>query len=356
MRICIHGAGAIGGTMAARLARAGRDVVAVARGAHLEAMRAEGLLFRERPGAAPQRIALRCAASAAEAGPFDLVVCTAKAHDLPAMAEDLAAALAPDGAVAFAVNGVPWWFFHGIGGPHEGAVVEAVDPGGLLARRLGARRAIGAVIHFLAALEAPGIVAQHAAGRLVLGEPDGTMSPRLAAATAALDVPGWTLEATARIRDEVAGKFMGNATSNPLCALLRVPIGRVFRDPVLAAFGERVMVEARAVARASRRAWTNASRSTATGRSRRSAPRPCSTSTGAGRWRSTRCCSPSPSSAAARAWRRPRSTLPMRWSARWRRGRASIPARRPPPRLRRWRRSRRAAGRSRRSSRRWPGR
>lgn len=248
MRICIHGAGAIGGTMAARLARAGRDVVAVARGAHLEAMRAEGLLFRERPGAAPQRIALRCAASAAEAGPFDLVVCTAKAHDLPAMAEDLAAALAPDGAVAFAVNGVPWWFFHGIGGPHEGAVVEAVDPGGLLARRLGARRAIGAVIHFLAALEAPGIVAQHAAGRLVLGEPDGTMSPRLAAATAALDVPGWTLEATARIRDEVAGKFMGNATSNPLCALLRVPIGRVFRDPVLAAFGERVMVEARAVA------------------------------------------------------------------------------------------------------------
>ena len=250
MRICIHGAGAIGGTMAARLARAGRDVVAVARGAHLEAMRAEGLLFRERPGAAPQRIALRCAASAAEAGPFDLVVCTAKAHDLPAMAEDLAAALAPDGAVAFAVNGVPWWFFHGIGGPHEGAVVEAVDPGGLLARRLGARRAIGAVIHFLAALEAPGIVAQHAAGRLVLGEPDGTMSPRLAAATAALDVPGWTLEATARIRDEVAGKFMGNATSNPLCALLRVPIGRVFRDPVLAAFGERVMVEARAVAQA----------------------------------------------------------------------------------------------------------
>jgi 2-dehydropantoate 2-reductase len=166
------------------------------------------------------------------------------------MAEDLAAALAPDGAVAFAVNGVPWWFFHGIGGPHEGAVVEAVDPGGLLARRLGARRAIGAVIHFLAALEAPGIVAQHAAGRLVLGEPDGTMSPRLAAATAALDVPGWTLEATARIRDEVAGKFMGNATSNPLCALLRVPIGRVFRDPVLAAFGERVMVEARAVAQA----------------------------------------------------------------------------------------------------------
>ena len=250
MRICIHGAGAIGGTMAARLARAGRDVVAVARGAHLEAMRAEGLLFRERPGAAPQRIALRCTASAAEAGPFDLVVCTAKAHDLPAMAEDLAAALAPDGAVAFAVNGVPWWFFHGIGGPHEGAVVEAVDPGGLLARRLGARRAIGAVIHFLAALEAPGIVAQHAAGRLVLGEPDGTMSPRLAAATAALDVPGWTLEATARIRDEVAGKFMGNATSNPLCALLRVPIGRVFRDPVLAAFGERVMVEARAVAQA----------------------------------------------------------------------------------------------------------
>ncbi|MFZ9416540.1 MAG: ketopantoate reductase family protein [Alphaproteobacteria bacterium] len=248
MRICIHGAGAIGGTMAARLARAGRDVVAVARGAHLEAMRAEGLLFRERPGAAPQRIALRCAASAAEAGPFDLVVCTAKAHDLPAMAEDLAAALAPDGAVAFAVNGVPWWFFHGIGGPHEGAVVEAVDPGGLLARRLGARRAIGAVIHFLAALEAPGIVAQHAAGRLVLGEPDGTMSPRLAAATAAVAVPGGTRAATARLRAVGAGKCMGNATSNPLCALLRVPIGRVFRDPVLAAFGERVMVEARAVA------------------------------------------------------------------------------------------------------------
>ncbi|MFM8992295.1 MAG: ketopantoate reductase family protein, partial [Alphaproteobacteria bacterium] len=123
LRICIHGAGAIGGTMAARLARAGRDVVAVARGAHLEAMRAHGLLFRERPGAEPVRVGLRCAATAAEAGPFDLVVCAAKAHALPAMADDIAAALAPDGAAAFAVNGVPWWFFHGIGGPHEGATV-----------------------------------------------------------------------------------------------------------------------------------------------------------------------------------------------------------------------------------------
>lgn len=250
MRICIHGAGAIGGTMAARLALAGRDVVAVARGAHLEAMRADGLLFRERPGAEPVRLRLRCAATAAEAGPFDLVVCAAKAHDLPAMAGDLAAALAPGGAVAFAVNGVPWWFLHGIGGPHDGRVVEAVDPGGALARVLGARRAIGAVVHFLAVLEAPGLVAQHGAGRLVLGEPDGTMSPRLAAAAAALDVPGWTLEATARIRDEVAAKFMGNATSNPLCALLRVPIGRVFNDPVLAAFGEGLMREARGVAEA----------------------------------------------------------------------------------------------------------
>lgn len=250
MRICIHGAGAIGGTMAARLARAGRDVVAVARGAHLEAMRAHGLLFRERPGAEPVRVDLRCAATAAEAGPFDLVVCTAKAHALPAMAEDLAAALAPGGAVAFAVNGVPWWFFHGIGGPHEGAVVEAVDPGGVLAQGLGARRAIGAVVYFLAELEAPGLVAQHGGGRLVLGEPDGTMSPRLAAAAAALDAPGWTLGTTPRIRDEVAAKFMGNATSNPLCALLRVPIGRVFRDPVLSALGEKVMREARAVAEA----------------------------------------------------------------------------------------------------------
>jgi len=250
MRLCIYGAGAIGGTLAARLALAGRAVTLVARGAQADALRAAGLRFRPTPEQPPVVLRLPVVARAAAAGPQDLIITAVKAHALPAIAEDIAAALAPGGAALFAVNGVPWWYCHGLGGAHEGARVAAVDPQGVLARHVGAARTIGAALFFAATQEGPGIVAQHAAGRMVIGAPDGAMTAALAAIADALDDPAIRVETSARIRDHVATKFAGNVATNPLSALLRAPIGRVYADAELAAFGACAMREAVAVATA----------------------------------------------------------------------------------------------------------
>ncbi len=250
MKICVYGAGAIGGTIAARLAMAGRDVTVVARGAHLAAMQSSGLAFHDKTSGERHQIQLRTAANAAEAGQHDLVVCAAKSHSLPAMAAEISAAMKPTAAAVFAVNGVPWWFFHKIGGPHDGAKVISVDPQGLLTQHVRPERAIGCAVYLGAAIDKPGAVTQATRGKLVLGEPDGSTSSRIKQIEAALAVPGYELALTSRIRDDVATKFMGNVATNPLCALLRVPVKRIFNDPILQQFGERVMREAAAIAEA----------------------------------------------------------------------------------------------------------
>ena len=250
MRICIYGAGAVGGLIAARLAQAGREVSIVARGANASALRAEGLRFRADPQAEPVTLRLPVFDRGADAGPQDLEVVAAKAQSLPAMAADLAAALAPGGAALFAVNGVPWWYLHGLPGAGGDARLRSVDPRGELAAHVGAARTIGAAVFLAAERDAPGRVTQHAPARLVIGAADAGMAARIGAVAAALDVPGCRVEASARIRDHVALKFSGNVATNPLCALVRAPIGRVYADPAMAAFGASAMREAVAVAEA----------------------------------------------------------------------------------------------------------
>ncbi len=177
MKICIFGAGAIGGLMAAKLALKGEaEVTVIARGPHLAAMQADGLRLVSEGQEVVTRP--RCVASAEEAGPQDYVVVTLKAHSLPGAAQQMQPLLGPDTAVVSAVNGVPWWYFHGVEGAHSGRIVESVDPGGVVTRLLPPSRAIGCIVYPAAEVSAPGVIEHTYGDRFSLGEPDGSRSPR----------------------------------------------------------------------------------------------------------------------------------------------------------------------------------
>ena len=145
MRICIYGAGAIGGYLGAQLALAGEDVTLIARGPHLEAMRNNGL--RLRIGGEERVARPRCTSDPAEAGAQDYVIVTLKAHSVPGIVEPMQPLLGPETAVVTAVNGVPWWYFYKLEGPWEDRRIESVDPGGRQWERIGPERAIGCVVY-----------------------------------------------------------------------------------------------------------------------------------------------------------------------------------------------------------------
>ena len=248
MRIGVFGAGAIGGYMAARLAQAGADVTVVARGPHLAAMQANGLVLNS--GGETFVTHPRVAASAAEAGPQDAVVVTLKAHSLPSAAPDLAIMMGDDGVLVTAVNGVPYWYFHGLAGPFEGRTVDSVDPGGVLWRTLPPRRAIGAVVYPAAEVTEPGVITHTYGDRFSLGEPDGSRSPRIEALSRALIAAGLKAPIRPKIRDEIWVKLWGNLSFNPISALTGTTLDRIVAEPGLRATCRAMMIEAQAVAEA----------------------------------------------------------------------------------------------------------
>jgi 2-dehydropantoate 2-reductase len=244
MKICIYGAGAIGGVLGARLAAAGRQTSLIARGAHLAAIRANGLTLRTDQG--DTRFDLPVSDRPADFGPQDLVICAAKSHSLPAVAREIAPLLGPDTPVVFAVNGIPWWFFH----KHsvsEGTQLQTVDPDGDIWRLVGPRRAIGCIVYMGASTPAPGIAKYHSGGRFVLGEPDNTNSARLQRVAEAMRVDGVTIETTDKIRDEMMAKLIGNASLNPLSALTRSSFGPILGDPPVRRLAKKMMEECQAV-------------------------------------------------------------------------------------------------------------
>jgi 2-dehydropantoate 2-reductase len=247
MRIAIFGAGAIGGYLGAMLARAGTDVTIVARGPHLAAMQADGLTLRSHE-AGEFTVRPRCVGSAAEAGPHDYVFVTLKAHSLPAAAPDIAAMLGEDGALVTGINGVPYWYFYGIDGPHAGRVVENVDPGGALLRILPPARTIGCVVYPSAEVEAPGVIRHTYGDRFILGEPDGRRSERVEALAHTLIAAGMKAPVRTRIRDDVWVKLWGNMAFNPLSALTGATLDRLTGLPDLRAVVRTLMLEGRAVA------------------------------------------------------------------------------------------------------------
>ncbi len=247
MRIGIFGAGAIGGYLAARLA-AHAEVTVVARGPHLAAMQARGIELRTAEGTIHAHP--RIAASAAEAGAQDYVIVTLKAHALPAAAPDIARMMTPESALVTGVNGIPYWYFHGLSGPHAGRIVQSVDPGGELSRIIPPARAIGCVVYPAAEVTAPGVITHTYGDRFSLGEPSGERTPRVEALSKLFIAAGLKAPIRPKIRDEIWVKLWGNLCFNPLSALTGATLDIITTRPDLRAICRAMMTEAQAVAEA----------------------------------------------------------------------------------------------------------
>jgi 2-dehydropantoate 2-reductase len=179
VKICVVGAGAIGGLVAVKLARAGELVSVVARGAHLAAIRERGLTLVE--GGREEVVRLAATDRMAELGPQDLVVLAMKAHQLGPVAGEVHALCGPETVLLTAQNGIPWWYFLKHGGPYEGTRLESVDPGGAIAAHLDVERVVGSIIYPAAEIAAPGVVRHVEGNRITVGELDGRDTPRVAA-------------------------------------------------------------------------------------------------------------------------------------------------------------------------------
>jgi len=245
MQICIYGAGAIGGYMGVLLARAGAEVSLVARGAHLAAMQRSGikLLCKD----AEHVVRLRCTDDPAELGPQDLVIIALKAHSISAAVPAMRPLIGNDTAILTAVNGIPYWYFHGHGGAWQDSIVESVDPDGVQWRLLGPNRAIGCVVYPAAEVVAPGVI-QHVYGnKLPIGEPDGTVSPRIRKLAEIMTAAGFETPIRERIRDEIWLKLWGNLSFNPISALTCATLDVICGDPGTREVARAMMIEAQSI-------------------------------------------------------------------------------------------------------------
>ncbi|MFI5325438.1 MAG: 2-dehydropantoate 2-reductase, partial [Candidatus Rokuibacteriota bacterium] len=244
-QVAIVGAGAIGTFLGTYLARTGADVSVLARGKTAAALRAHGFRFEE--GGARLTAPVRVAEETAALGPQDLVVLAVKGPSLPGLAPAIRPLLGPETVVLTAMNGVPWWFFHGLGGPHEGAAVQAVDPDGGIAAAIPVRHVIGCVVHATCSVREPGLV-KHGFGRgLIVGEPTGGASGRLSALADRLTAAGFETTVSTRIQADVWYKLWGNMTMNPMSALTGATCDRLLDDPLLDRFTLAIMAEAAAI-------------------------------------------------------------------------------------------------------------
>ena len=245
MKFLIAGAGAIGAYMGACMARAGQDVTLFARGPHLRAMQEHGVRVKSVDGdfeAHP-----KIAANLEDVGPVDVVFLGVKAHGLTQLAPQLKPVLGPDTAVVGTQNGIPWWFFQGWGGEHEGMHLERVDPGGTIAAAIEPRRVLGSIVYFATDIVEPGVVRHTEGNRISLGEPDGTRSDRSRQIAEALIAAGLRCPVTTRIRQEIWVKILGNVAFNPISALTGATLVKMARDPDVNALVRRIMEETIAV-------------------------------------------------------------------------------------------------------------
>jgi 2-dehydropantoate 2-reductase len=248
MRIAVLGAGAIGAYVGAALARGGADVHLVARGAHLEALRANGVKvlsprgdFSAHPPATDDP---------SEIGPVDFVFLGLKANAYATAGSLLEPLLHEDTAVIAAQNGIPWWYFHGLEGPYRDRRIEAVDPGGTVSAVIPPRRAIGCVVYPGTELAEPGVVRHLEGTRFPIGEPDGTVSDRCERFSEAMIAGGLKCPVEARLRDEIWVKLMGNAVFNPLSVLTRATLAAMCRHPRTRSLVATMMAEALDIAHA----------------------------------------------------------------------------------------------------------
>jgi 2-dehydropantoate 2-reductase len=249
MKWVVYGAGAIGAVLAARLSASGEDVTIIARGEHLAAIRERGLLLRSDVFGE-----MVCRAPATDdpagVGPVDVVVLATKAHSLTAIAPILKPLLETGTIVVTIQNGLPWWYFHGVGGKWEGTPLESVDPGGVIAKHIAVERVIGALAYCSSSLVKPGVVDHLEGIRFPLGELNGQRTPRIQQLSRTLDVAGLKGPIRTDIRRDIWGKLMGNAPFNPISALTRATMEEMLRLPETRRLIISIMEEVRAVAAA----------------------------------------------------------------------------------------------------------
>ncbi len=246
MKICIFGAGAIGGYMGVKLAQAGADVSLVARGPHLKAMQADGLRLIEEAG--ETSVAVRAAEDPAELGVQDYVIVTLKAHSVPGVVGRMAPLIGEATTVVSGVNGVPWWYFHRIGGELEGTRLETVDPGNAQWDGFGPDRVLGCVVYPAAEVIRPGVIRHVEGNRFSLGEPSGEKSERALALSKALGAAGLKAPVRPRLRDEIWVKLWGNLSFNPISALTHATLDVLCTDTGVRGVARGMMVEAQEVA------------------------------------------------------------------------------------------------------------
>jgi 2-dehydropantoate 2-reductase len=246
VRIVIAGAGAIGGYIGARLARAGADVVLFARGPHLRAMRERGLRVISPDGDFEVRPQLADDLSAI--GTADVVFLGVKAHSLTALAPALRPLFGAETTVVSTQNGIPWWYFQNLGGDLDGLRLERVDPGGVVAAAIEPRRVVGSLAYFATDVPEPGVIHHTEGNKISFGEPDGTRSERVRRIAEALNAAGFRCPISVRFRQEIWVKLLGNVAFNPISALTSGTLEEMVRHPEVSRLVRELMTETEAVA------------------------------------------------------------------------------------------------------------
>ncbi len=245
MKICIYGAGAIGGYLGAELALAGVDVTLIARGPHLQAMQKNGVKLLS--GDEEKVAHPRCTDDPSEAGPQDYVIVTLKAPSAVSISGKMAPLLGADTAVVTASNGIPWWYFYNLEGPLRDYKLKSIDPDARQWDLIGPERAIGCVVYPACELSKPGVIRHISGNRFILGEPDGEKTERVQSLSEALIGAGFKAPVRPRIRNEIWMKLWGNLCFNPLSALTHATLDVVATDPGTRQLAHEMMVEAQAI-------------------------------------------------------------------------------------------------------------
>ena len=246
MKVCIFGAGAIGGYMGVKLAKAGADVSLVARGPHLAAMQEKGLTLIEE--GETTTVPVTASDDPAALGVQDYVIVTLKAHSVPPVVSKMAPLIGQNTTIVSGVNGVPWWYFHKLEGAHEGTRLDSVDPGNVQWDGFGPDRVLGCVVYPAAEVIEPGVIKHIEGNRFSLGEPDGSKSDRAQALSKILANAGLKAPVRPKLRDEIWVKLWGNLSFNPISALTHATLDVLCTDEGTRAVARNMMVEAQEIA------------------------------------------------------------------------------------------------------------
>jgi len=251
MKICIVGAGAIGGMLGVKFALSGHDVTLILRGANLEAVRQNGLRLIEEDGSELLAQPIKATSVIAEAGVQDVVILALKAHQVAAVAADLPALMHADTRVITMQNGIPWWYFHKLPGEmakrYQGTPVRSVDPDGIIAKHIAVDRVIGSVVYPASEVIRPGVIKVIEGNRFTLGELDGIETPSIRAISDAFKNAGFKSPIINDIRSEIWLKLWGNLSFNPISALTHATLEDICVFPATRELAANMMLEAQAI-------------------------------------------------------------------------------------------------------------